>query len=90
MRLGLDGPVGHHALWRLVPAARSGRNARIDDPHLRQPGSHDGDKRLEIGQQLPRRTPVVDVISPHMQHDEPRVVRKHQPIGKTDQVGKLE
>lgn len=59
----LDGPVGHHALWRLIPAAWPGRNARIDDWYIRQPGWHQGNKRLEIGQQLPGRTPVVDVSS---------------------------
>ena len=86
----LDGPVGHHALWRLIPAARPRSNTRIDDSYIRQPGSHHGDERLEIRQQLPGSPPVVEVISPHVQHDEPRVVRKHQAIGKVDQVGKLE
>ena len=31
----LDSPIGHHALWRLVPAARPRSNARIDDSHVR-------------------------------------------------------
>lgn len=54
----LERPIGRNALRRLIPATRTGSDARVDDSHVRQPGLQPCDKRLEIGHQLRQVRPL--------------------------------
>ena len=82
--------IGFASLWRLFPAAGTGRDARPDDAHAGLFRTHPLHEGAEILEHLRGRAPVVDIVATDVQHDEARRIRNHQAVHEVDEIAELE